>query len=133
MRRASKTVRFRCGQPGCTEDGLYAYTNEREDGRRLMARYGGGKWRCTRHSGNESEVLSPTNLSRAVTLVSCSDPATPGHAYWRPEGSTEGGSGFAFGQGWKAWTKDFPVGTRLTVRVECALPSVVVVEGEVAK
>lgn len=118
----SKTVSFRCGHEGCGEVGHFSYRNAREDGRRLMLRYDGGKWRCTRHGVDAAEVLTPTNTFREVVLVSRGDPRLPGHLFWEREGKECGASGFTYGNGWQAWTKDFPEGTRLVVRVTAELP-----------
>ncbi len=98
------------------EVGRYAYSN-REQGARLDRSYGGGKWRCVRHS---EHVLSPSNLTREVTITAGPSAGVTG-LFWHghPMGLV---SGFAYGPGWKAFAGDFPEGTRIVVRVEAVLP-----------
>lgn len=124
--KRSKTVSFRCGHAradgvACDEFGHYSYDN-REEGVRLQTRYGGGQWRCMRHSRPE-EVLTPDNRAREVTFVL--GPDTKGRApglYWHPQGVPGIVSGFASGTGWKAFAEDWPAGTVIRVRVDVEAP-----------
>ena len=117
MRRSDKVTSYRCPSP-CPEVGRFSY-GHRDEGMDLERRYGGGKWRCVRHTDPEA-VLSPSNLTREVTFTLGPSPNGPG-LYWLP---SHGGlvSGFTHGPGWKAFREDFPEGTVLRVRVEAVLP-----------
>lgn len=107
---AKYSVRATCGHEGCKEIAFYE-ADTRADQDKLYAKYGGGKWRCLRHTGMD-EVLSPDNLSRSKEMVSHQD--THGRYF--------GYSGFIAGPGFKLWAKDFPAGTRLRVTAEVILP-----------
>ena len=118
-RRGDHTASYRCPESGCPEVGRFAYSN-REQGKRLESSYGGGKWRCVRHT-TPDEVLSPTNRARQVVMVLGKSEGAPG-LYWSRTDGRGLVSGFAHGMGWKAFAGDFPEGTRIVTRVEVVLP-----------
>lgn len=64
-------------------------------------------------------MLSADNPRRETVLISHEE--TYG-LFWRAEGQEKGGNGFVFGNGFKAFAKDFPAGTRLTVTARVELP-----------
>lgn len=129
-RAGGKVASYRCGHTGCTESVLYGYSN-RESLKRLDASHGNGQARCVRHT-QPDEVLTLDNRKRTITrtlvlhtiggIVSTWGP--PVHGPVKPLGNfwkaseTDSGSGFTYGDGWKAFGKDFPAGTRIVVRVE---------------
>lgn len=113
-----KTTSFSCVEPGCNEVGHYRYAN-REEAKWLCARYD-GTWRCVRHTA-PAEVLSLAAPVREVVLVSRALDGAPG-LYWVREDGTGLKSGFAHGPGWKAYTTDFPEGTRIVLRAEVVAP-----------
>lgn len=130
-RAGGKVASFRCGHQGCTESVLYGYSN-RESAKRLDASYGNGRARCVRHT-KPDEVLTLDNRKRSITRTlvlhtiggtSSSlwpsrehGPPKPLGNFWKSS-ETDSGNGFAYGDGWKAWGRDFPAGTRIVVRVE---------------
>lgn len=107
--------RFECPVLGCTETGNYI-SQTRSEQTDTYRRYSNGKWRCVRHS-RPDEVLDLTNLSRTSEFISEEkfyEKTSIGY-YW-------GNFGFVSGPGFKAWSKDFPVGTKLRVTAEIILP-----------
>lgn len=118
------TSRATCSHPGCKECGFFGYDTRAEQRDGDLRRHK-TPWRCNRHT-NAEKVLTPKNLSHSTSRVLV---ATPGegiisdHLFWHDGDHL--GSGFAFGDAFKAWAKDFPPGTKLivesTARIE--LPS----------
>lgn len=116
MKSYQKIVRVYCGHEGCHETTFYSYDNKKEADR-IYQKYGNGKWRCTRHS-NPEEVLSLTNLKVQKILVAK-------HSEKYPELKTlfwNHGSGFTYGDDYKAYADDFPEGTKLIITAEIILP-----------
>lgn len=111
MSRAPKISRFPCGHDGCPEAGRYEYANLAE-ARRLQSDYGGGKWRCVRHT-KPDEVLSVTNLRRTYEITSRQETYGRFFGHW----------GFTSGPGFKVFAKDFPPGTVLRVTAEIIMPT----------
>lgn len=106
-----------CAHEGCPERAHFEYTSRREQqdhGKSLQQR----PWRCVRHSRPDA-VLSPESPVRETVLVSHEE--TYG-LFWRAEGREKGGSGFVYGDGFKAFAKDFPAGTRLTITARVEVP-----------
>jgi hypothetical protein len=132
MARREYTFTKRCThEGGCPEAGFYAYDTRREQGE-AMVRYRKEGWLCSRHS-RPDEVLSIESPVVEAVLESYetdfgTDPSSrtyKRHRFWTtPERVAEkkGGNGFSYGPGFKAFAKDFPVGTRLTVTARVELP-----------
>ena len=109
--------RFECGEPGCREIAHYEFRTRKEQSE-TYARYYKTPWKCVRHS-QPNEVLSLSNRKVTVEIVSrrsFTDSGTDIGVYW------SGGSGLLFGHGFKAFSKDFPEGTKLVVTAEIVLP-----------
>ena len=111
MSRREYRVSVVCSESGCTETAFYAASTRAEEAR-IYENYGGGKWKCLRHT-RPDDVLSPVNLTRTVELTVEEKP------YGR---FFDGQNGFVHGAGYKAWANDFPVGTVLRVTAEIILP-----------
>ena len=99
----SRSIRKQCEEPGCAEYGYY--TDLTREGYARLARQ---EWRCVRHTRPE-EVLSAENPRREVVYenvqLDCG-------LFW------QGRSGFVYGPGFKAYSEDFPVGTKIRVIAE---------------
>jgi hypothetical protein len=104
-------ARFECAHQGCREIGYYR-ASTRKDEADLYRRYGNKQWRCVRHT-NPDEVLSETNSKRTFEIASRE----------APHGRYFGNFGFVSGPGFKAYAKDFPVGTILRVTAEVIPPA----------
>ena len=120
MGRRPYLSRFECGHAGCAEIANYE-AHTRADQTKLYQRYGNGKWRCSRHS-QPLEVLGADNPCTTHEVV-CSEHFSSGRSiglYW---GEGGGASGFNYGPGFRAFAKDFPIGTRLRVTAEIILPA----------
>ena len=117
MSKRERYVRFICGHEGCEERGMYSYSNKGEL-KRLAEEYGGGKYLCCRHT-NPGEVLSCSNLKNQKILMADKSERFPDlpNMYW------DDGHGFAFGPGFKAYSNDFPAGTKLVITAEIILPN----------
>lgn len=102
----------KCGFGECKEWGHYE-TSNRKEYEKLSKKYGGGKYRCVRHTDTH-EVLGLNNLKVSETLIS---EKKESGLYWN------GFSGFAHGNGYKAYSNDFPEGTKLVVVAEIILPT----------
>jgi hypothetical protein len=107
--------RFPCAHAGCNEYAHYE-DHTRAEQAKTYKTYGGGKWRCVRHS-NPDSVLSPTNTVRITELKSEQKfyDGKPLGIYW-------GHSGFVSGPGFRAFAADFPEGTVLRITAEIVLP-----------
>ncbi|WP_228897795.1 hypothetical protein [Acidovorax sp. Leaf73] len=119
--RRGYTVRCVCSFPGCKETSFYHYDTQRElcEGT-AAAQQRAGKWLCVRHT-SPAEVLAENNPTTSHVLVNVE---LEHGRFWRQEGHEQvGGSGFVFGNGYKAYAKDFPPGTRLTITAKLELPS----------
>lgn len=103
---------IRCAEPGCSATVLWGYDSKREYVE-LRHKANERPWRCTRHEEPE-KVLRPDNPTVTGVLISEGN-------YWR-EKDRIGGSGFAYGPGFKAHVADFPVGTRIIVTAQVELP-----------
>jgi hypothetical protein len=96
-----RTRFYSCSQEGCKERAFYSYRSQKEYGDLPE------KWTCLRHE-HPDKVLSLENPINEIVLVSDGE-------YWCVGGRNGRGSGFAHGPGFRAWTGDFPAGTRLRV------------------
>lgn len=118
----------KCAHEGCPERAHYYFTTRREydeESRRVRER----GWRCVRHS-QPNEVLSAEEPVREVVLeIFDTDFGYPNQGrsrFWTElENVAEKklGKGFLYGPGFKAFAKDFPVGTRLTVTARVDPPA----------
>lgn len=112
MSRRKYTIPLTCAEPSCRESsiceaiGLQEYQEAR-------ARYGRDPWRCSRHR-RPDEVLSLDNPERRGEIVVRTT------RYGFPSWST--GSRVVDGPGFKAFSDDFPLGTRLIVTAHIELP-----------
>jgi hypothetical protein len=110
MPKRYATARFKCGHEGCNEYALY-YADDRQHYLELQNRYGGGKWKCTRHP-KPDELLS---IYSTVRVKEQTVRKTRRGQFWDH-------SGFIFGPGFRAFARDFPVGTKIRVTAEIILP-----------
>jgi hypothetical protein len=118
MAKREYHVRCQCGYPGCTDFGNYV-CETRAGITVIQRRYYPDKWRCLRHN-NPDSVLAIENLIRTTEYRNDVVISERGNdiigLFWN------GKSGFEFGPGFKAWSKDFPEGTILRVTAEILLP-----------
>lgn len=118
--RRGYTVRCVCSFPGCKETSFYHYDTQRELREGTAAGQArAGTWLCTRHT-SPSEVLASSNPTTRQVLVSVE---LEHGRFWLKEGQERAVSGFVFGNGYKAYAKDFPPGTRLTITAQLELPT----------
>jgi hypothetical protein len=117
--RRGYTVRCVCSHPGCNETSFYHYDTQREVREGTAAKQArAGTWLCVRHT-EPDEVLSAANPTTSQVLVSVE---LEHGRFWRKEGQERVVSGFVFGNGYKAYAKDFPPGTRLIVTATLEFP-----------
>ena len=115
MRRKPITRRLHCSAEGCNEWSFREYQNQREyaeDTPRVR------DWKCTRHTGT---VLLPA--SPIATWLS--EPNGPSKKYPEIPRTTLffGSNGFVGAGPIKAFSQDFPVGTRIKITMEAILPT----------
>ncbi len=112
-----KHYRVTCGHDGCGESSFYGYRN-RKGVIELQEKYGSGKWKCIRHS-NPDLMLSVENLKNEKVLTSGKSKKYPNldGTFW------DDGSGFIAGPGFRAYSDDFPSGTKIVITAEIILPS----------
>ncbi len=121
MSRRPTTHYRQCSYEGCAESSLMAFDTLAER-KRWMRNENNWEWLCSRHRNPES-VLSPTNTGTTFTMVAQPSAKLNDAAqlFWeKPNGTL--GSGFCFGDGYKAHASDFPFGTILKVTAEIILP-----------
>lgn len=109
MGRQKYALRCKCVTDGCTETARYEYDSraDYDQGARRNI-----QWKCNRHT-RPDEVLSAQERIKTVTY----ELTELEHGkYW------DGTSGFVYGPGFKAYGKDFPVGTLIRVTAEIILP-----------
>lgn len=78
------------------------------------------KWTCNRHSYPEEVLSIDVNSTIQVLTVESNEYGQ----YWRISGAKKLSSGFQFGNGYKAWADDFPIGTKLKVTAEIITPKI---------
>jgi hypothetical protein len=103
MAKREYHVRCQCGYPGCTDFGNYV-CETRAGITVIQRRYYPDKWRLIRTTEYRNDVVISERGNDIIGL------------FWN------GKSGFEFGPGFKAWSKDFPEGTILRVTAEILLP-----------
>lgn len=116
MGSRTRTTSLPCTWPGCPERGLFEYQNQRESAEIAKKR---PTYRCTRHRNDECDVLQPAGHATLTTTLTVVDKEYG--RYWHDGERT--GSGFVYGPGFKAWAKDFPVGSVLTIVASVAQPN----------
>jgi hypothetical protein len=112
--------RFECGFSGCSEIANYESATRSEQ-TKLYQMYGQGRWRCTRHSQPDT-VLGASNPRRSYD-VACSEHFYESRSTGKYWGAGSGASGFVYGPGFRAFAKDFPIGTVLRVTAEIIFPA----------
>lgn len=103
----------KCNQEGCNEWGHYVYNTKKEYNEGYVRNKG---FKCVRHSKPDS-VLSVENkiiISEQIAKKSSYPNLTEN--FW------DGKNGFTYGNGYRAFAKDFPEGTILKVTAEIILP-----------
>lgn len=108
-----RTTSIKCHFEGCKEYGHFCYDSGKEAKEGYEYR---NRWYCGRHT-NMEKILSIESPIRTTvfTVVESGN-----HSYWSAEGELK--SGFTSGNGYKAYSKDFPIGTKLTVEAHIELP-----------
>lgn len=115
-----------CAYEGCQERANYVF-DTRGDQRETMQRIQRDGWYCVRHS-RAGEVLSADEPVKETVLEIYETDFGHGrsmHQFWTElenVAAKKGGGGFRYGPGFKAFAKDFPVGTRLVVTARVELP-----------
>lgn len=118
MSRRPYFIRLQCAESGCGETGFYEADTRAEE-REIRVRLRDRPWRCVRHT-RPGEVLSSSAPIKSHRLVVREERHGK---FWREETAEKGGSGFAYGPGFKAFAKDFLPGTRLIVTARVELPA----------
>jgi hypothetical protein len=110
------TARCICAHEGCTDGITYSYASVRER-READVYYAKRPYRCIRHA-KPNEVLSPKDLERTTEFVNGRSITYPelDDLFWNDGGS------FEYGPGFKAFAKDFPIGTKLIITARIELP-----------
>lgn len=112
MPRRDWSLDYVCGHDGCRETVTYRYQTKRDRTDSFEVRnFSNGRWRCIRHA-NPSEILSSMNCETRHELV----------VNELPYGKFFGNAGFISGPGFKAFAKDFPVGSKVVVTAQLILP-----------
>ncbi len=106
----------------CTREGCRDYTTTAFASQREYADYckKAKDWACIRHR-NVGEILSHKN-NKTIQVLYCR--LKREHKYWQKEENSETDnmqSGFQYGNGYKAFAEDFPVGTKLTITAKISL------------
>ena len=120
MSRRKPTSSVKCHHEGCPEYGHFSYDTLKEQREGFKKR---SEWKCSRHT-NPEEVLSTSNLTTSVTMKNIKVMHTDIQnntksvlgMFWNSS------RGFVFGDGYKAYAKDFPEGTELTITATIKLP-----------
>lgn len=113
MSRRERILRKTCAENGCTEFARWSFSSLRELKESYEAKQ--KDWWCVRHK-RKDEVLSTSNNTTERTLVSVKSINGSDKLFW------SGGSGFAYGPGFKAFADDFPEGTQLIVTARISIP-----------
>jgi len=112
-----------CTHEGCGEVGIFSYPTRKKY---AEARQRNKTWTCVRHS-NPDSVLGITNLT-TTALIKCvkKDYKYESCNFWQDEadfGTDKLNSGFQYGNGYRAFAKDFPEGTIIKITAEVILPN----------
>lgn len=112
------TLNVKCSQDGCREYAHYECSSRREYSELYERKK---NWLCNRHS-SPNEVLSLENTDAKQVLFVAE---TQIGKFWQLEkdfGTSKMQSGFQYGNGYRAWAKDFPVGTKLIISAQIIKP-----------
>ena len=127
-RRNKRRLVRRCAHEGCKEYELHEYNSLREYDEAARC-YSGKPYHCPRHS------LYAINLNRqSPELVTIETTYTAkesqfdnlaGQPFWARNDEKKGSTGYLFGDGWNAYSPDFPIGAKLvvTTQIQVVLPS----------
>lgn len=113
-----QTASEKCHHLGCKEYGHFVYDTMKDYRAGIERR---SKWLCTRHSSPE-RVLSSNNCMTTKQFINkvVMNKSSPNEVlgmFW------DGHFGFLAGDGYKAFAKDFPEGTKLTITATVTFPS----------
>ena len=109
-------LHFRCGHEGCNKQTVYEVNSKRE-AKELRERYKNNPYMCVRHSHPE-EVLSRERsiITTTMTCGKSKDYPNLEGLFW------DSRSGFAYGDKFRAFADDFPIGTQLVVTAKLVFP-----------
>ena len=109
---------FRCDHEGCNEQTAYE-VNSKKEAKELRKRYENNPYMCVRHSYPD-EILSRERpvITTVKTCSKSKDYPNLKGLYW------DSGSSFAYGDGFRVFADDFPVGTQLVVTAELVFPGI---------
>ncbi len=121
MARREYTHVIRCATEGCRESTVYVYETRRDEAEGYASQKK-WPWQCYRHS-KPDEVLGEDNRVSEVVLVREQRPGDLWlkDSFWLSEGRW---NGLSSGPGFRAFAKDFPLGTRLIVTARIEYPEV---------
>jgi len=112
-----QTCSVKCHEEGCSEWARFTYDSQKECVRDFPMRE---KWKCVRHTSPET-VLGISNLCvetvMTAQMIKDSGGINDLGIFW------DGKNGFVFGNGYKAYAADFPVGTKLRITATVELPT----------
>lgn len=122
MPRREYRSTVRCAAEGCRETTFYIYDTRRDEAEGIALR-NKWPWKCYRHSKPE-EVLGEHNRVSEVVLTRTRRPGDlwVNEAFWLSDGDRW--NGLSSGPGFRAFAKDFPLGTRLVVTARIEYPEV---------
>jgi len=111
---ATHHLRVVCSEQGCNETRHYDYPNRKEYNEAII-RHKNSK--CTRHLTPE-KVLGLNNLivTKDLENKESSYENLKNRMFW------DGKNGFIYGEGFKAFSEDFPKGTVLRITAQIILP-----------
>ena len=105
------TTSVRCAEPGCNAYGHFGFDTKRDQ---CESKVSSKPYWCSRHTNREG-ILGMNNLAFTATKTYEAIPSKiqglKGQLFWNNS------NGFACGDGWKAWAKDFPLGTKIIMNV----------------
>lgn len=99
-----------CAHPGCHEFTTRLFSSRR------AARAMSAEWRCEPHK-DLARTLSAGNPRIATELEVVSG------ARFRVDGEEIVGGFYVFGPGFRAWARDFPAGTKISILATATIPT----------
>ena len=111
MAQKEYTLRKHCAHDGCRESVFYTY-KKKSDYASAATRYDKQSWWCHRHdpNGKNIKAFSPQRtIEKVIVCEARTTPPLEGEHFW------DTGSGFAFGDEWNAYARDFPAGAKIVV------------------
>jgi hypothetical protein len=119
MPRREYTSTFKCAEAGCRESAFYVSTTRREQAETYASQQK-HPFRCVRHS-RPDDVLSVERPERTVEYI-----VSKRGELWKDKlffhSDTDRWHGMLLDHGIRAFAKDFPEGTRLTVTARIEVP-----------